>query len=75
MDDLKLVYEAINAIWRLRKRYAPGQLEDAEWEQFTEEGRQLQTGFAKLDPDVDSLFRDWFRALQKYYSRKETREK
>ena len=74
MDDLRLVYGAVNAVWGLRKRYGPGPLKDVEWERFVEEGKRLQRDFAKQDQDVELLFRDWFRALQEYYSRKKSGE-
>lgn len=73
MDDLKPMYEAVSAIWRLRKKYGPGPLKGAEWEQFVDDGKQLQKGFARQNLNVDRFFRDCLIALREYYSRTETR--
>lgn len=74
MEELKLVYEIITAIWKLCKKYECRRLTCEEWESFVEDGMALREQFSQKGEDCDVLFRGLFMALQDYYRRKEKNE-
>lgn len=70
MEELKIIYKILSAIWKLCKKYGYKQLTDQEWEAFVQDGKELREGFRQKGEDFDLLYRDLFFSLQRMYIRK-----
>lgn len=70
MEELKIMYEIITAIWKLCKKYGSRRLTCEQWAIFTEEGKALRERFRQNGDEFDLLYRGLFMALQDYYIRK-----
>ncbi len=70
MEELKLIYELITAVWKLIKKYGCGRLSDEQWEGFIEDGKRAREIYREKGEIYDLLYRGMFSAVQDYYSRK-----
>lgn len=70
MEELKVIYRMMDALWKLCKRYQGHALTEKEWEAFVEDGKALREQFRTEGEEMDMLFRGLFFAIQDYYVRK-----
>lgn len=70
MEELKIIYKILSAIWKMCKKYGYKQLTDQEWEAFVQDGKDLREEFLQKGEGFDLLYRDLFSGLQKMYIRK-----
>lgn len=70
MDEKKAIYSVCNDIWGLIKKYGCAELTDEQWETFCGQGEELLKKYREYGPEVETLYRDLFRAVQEYYVRK-----
>lgn len=69
---MKVIWELFTDVWHLARKYEFRELTDTEWEQFIFCGEDLLAKYRKQGPDIETLFRDIFRAVQAFYERKNT---
>lgn len=70
MEEKKIVYDVILSIWNLAKEHGFDKLTDEQWESLIEKAMQEQRKYSQVNPNIDKLFRDMYRALEEYYERK-----
>ena len=70
MEEKKIVYSIILSVWNLAKEYDFRKLSDDEWETLTEKAKIKREEFKQHGEKFDLLFRDMYRAIQRYYEGK-----
>lgn len=68
MEELKLIYELITAVWKLIKKYGCGRLSDEQWEGFVTDGQKLILKYRAEGAAVERLCRDLLDAFQTFMS-------
>nr|WP_296488616.1 hypothetical protein [uncultured Acetatifactor sp.] len=71
MEELKLIYELITAVWKLIKKYGCSRLSDEQWEGFVADGQKLILKYRAEGAAVERLCRDLLDAFQTFMSRSE----
>lgn len=71
MEELKIIYEIVTAIWKLLKKYGCCRLADQQWDNIRDESQELANQFRQQGEDFYQLFHDLYVAVRNYYSRKE----
>ena len=66
MEELKLIYELITAVWKLIKKYGCGRLSDEQWEGFIEDGMRASDIYREKGETYDLLYRGMLSAVQDY---------
>lgn len=66
----RIIYQVFTDVWRLARKYDFHSLTDCEWEAFCSQGEELLKRYREYGPEVETLYRDLFRAVQEYYVRK-----
>ena len=72
MDELKLIYAIILAVWKLFKKYGTGRLDDEQWKSLIEESNALGRRAKQNGEEYYLLFHDLWLAQRCFYQRKET---
>lgn len=66
----RIIYQVFTDVWRLARKYGFHRLTDSEWETFCGRGEELLERYQEYGPEVETLYRDLFWAVQEYYVRK-----
>lgn len=65
----RIIYQVFTDVWRLARKYEFRRLTDSEWEAFCGQGEELLKKYREYGPEVETLYRDLFRAVQALYQR------
>ena len=65
----RIIYQVFTDVWRLARKYDFHSLTDCEWEAFCSQGEELLKRYREYGPEVETLYRDLFRAVQALYQR------
>lgn len=71
MDELRVIYELILAIWHLFKKYGVKRLDDDKWDSLLVDCDALRRKALEQGQEYYELFYDLYVALRNYYQRKE----
>lgn len=66
---IRIIYQVFTDVWRLARKYEFRRLTDGEWEAFCGQGEGLLKKYREYGPEVETLYRDLFRAVQALYQR------
>ena len=65
----RIIYQVFTDVWRLARKYEFRRLTDSEWAAFCGQGEELLEKYREYGPEVETLYRDLFRAVQALYQR------
>lgn len=68
---IRIIYQVFTDVWRLARKYEFRRLTDSEWEAFCGQGEELLKKYREYGSEVETLYRDLFRAVQALYQRGE----